>query len=221
MQNEVIRLSDLRLIYIKELDQNGHKNDNYRSEKLLKRLQNNPITEKISFTKMEQETSGILSFWLIYRSQITVANALSRAYTLGNTDKLQDVALLLRGIVCKAFKESEELPCPPTPIDLVVGFETILPPELSRFLSILMTGKDGIETSEKVKRLVLSIGQDLCRVVTDGKWKLPKHLLLCVKIRHLYRSKQLTMILNRLGHSETYKFGLELETKLAKALDDS
>ena len=39
-------------------------------------------------------------------------------------------------------------------------------------------------------------------------------------MRHLYRSKLLTTILARLGHCETYDFGLELETAIAKALDE-
>jgi len=38
-------------------------------------------------------------------------------------------------------------------------------------------------------------------------------------VRHLYRSKLLTTFLARLGHCETYDFGLELETAIAKALD--
>ena len=59
---------------------------------------------------------------------------------------------------------------------------------------------------------------DIGRAVTKGEWKLPKHILLCTTIRHLYRNKQLTTILSRLGHCETYDFGLELETALAKAL---
>ena len=56
--------------------------------------------------------------------------------------------------------------------------------------------------------------------MTKGEWKLPKHILLCTTIRHLYRSRQLTTILSRLGHCETYDFSLELETALAKALDE-
>ena len=62
--------------------------------------------------------------------------------------------------------------------------------------------------------------QDICRAVTKGEWKLSKNILLCTTVRHLYRSKQLTTILSRLGHCETYDFGLELETALAKALDE-
>ena len=56
--------------------------------------------------------------------------------------------------------------------------------------------------------------------MTNGEWKLPKHILLCSTIRHLYRSKQLTNILHRLGHSESYDFGLKVETAMADAIDD-
>lgn len=56
--------------------------------------------------------------------------------------------------------------------------------------------------------------------MTKGEWKLPKHILLSITIRHLYHSKLLTTILSRLGHCETYDFGLELETALTKALNE-
>lgn len=56
--------------------------------------------------------------------------------------------------------------------------------------------------------------------MTKGKWKLSKHILVCITIQHLYRSRQLITILSRLGHCETYDFSLELETELAKALDE-
>ena len=54
----------------------------------------------------------------------------------------------------------------------------------------------------------------------EGRVEVGKHILLCTTVRHLYRSKQLTTILSRLSHCETYDFSLELETALAKALDD-
>ena len=150
----------------------------------------------------------------------TVSNALARAYTLGSADKYQDVALLLRHNILQAFNLSKGLPWPPTADDMELSCEKLLPPDLVRFLSIVMVGKEDLEMSEKMKRLVFSIGQDLCCAVSEGKWKLPKHMLLCMTVRHLFRSKQLTTILHRLGHSESYDFGLELETALAKALDE-
>ena len=69
-------------------------------------------------------------------------------------------------------------------------------------------------------RIVQSIGQDICRAVTNGEWKLPKHILLSTTVRHLYRSRKLTTILNRLGHCESYDFTLELETAMVQAIDE-
>ncbi|KAI4827603.1 hypothetical protein KUCAC02_030988 [Chaenocephalus aceratus] len=218
-QNEVLQLSSLRLLYVEELKLNGYENTNYRSEKLLKRLQKDPIKEHIQFTRVDHDNADAISFWLVYSLKITVSKAVARAYTLGTTDKYKNVALLLRQNILQAFRESKDLKWPPTADDMELTPENLLPTELVRFLSMVMAGKEDMETNEKMKRLVFSIGQDLCRAVSEGEWKLPKHILLCVTVRHLFRSKQLTTILHRLGHSESYGFGLELETALAKVLD--
>ena len=85
----------------------------------------------------------------------------------------------------------------------------------------MLSQKKTTGVNENTERLVLSIGQDLCCAVTKAEWKLPKHILLCMTIRHLFRSKQLTMILHRLGQCESYEFGIELETALCKALDET
>ncbi|XP_033936002.1 LOW QUALITY PROTEIN: uncharacterized protein [Pseudochaenichthys georgianus] len=107
--------------------------------------------------------------------------------------------------ILQAFRESKDLQWPPTADDMELPPENLLPTDLVRFLSVVMAGKEDMETNEKMKRLVFSIGQDLCRAVSEGEWKLPK--------QNLFR------ILHRLGHSESYGFGLELETALAKVLD--
>ncbi|KAF3859040.1 hypothetical protein F7725_021439, partial [Dissostichus mawsoni] len=57
----------------------------------------------------------------------------------------------------------------------------------------MVTGTLDEEKCEKMQRLVYSITQDVCRAATNSKWKLPKHILLCATLRHLYRSKQVTM----------------------------
>ena len=84
----------------------------------------------------------------------------------------------------------------------------MLPEKLIKFLSLVLTGAPEVEEkSLRTQRLVLSIGQDLCRAVTKEEWKLPKHILICNVLRHLYRSKLMTTILHRLDHSESYDFG--------------
>ena len=209
-QNEVLQLCSLRLLYVEQIKLNGYENSNYRSEKLMKRLQKDPINEHINFTKVEHCKADAISFWLVYSSYITVSSALAQAYTLGSRDEPQNVALQLRNTILQAFSESKDLPWPPIADDMELISEDLLPPALVRFLSLVMTGKENMPNNEKVNLLVYSIGQDLCRAVSEGKWKLPKHILLCETVRHLFRRKQLTNILHRLGHCESYDFSLEL-----------
>ena len=105
---------------------------------------------------------------------------------------------------------------PPTAND--IDEKDCIPEELDRFIKYVLAGKVD-ETSVQTDRLVSSIGQDICRAVTNGEWKLPKHILLTMALRHLYRSKQLTTLLNRFGHCESHAFSIELETAIANALE--
>ncbi len=38
--------------------------------------------------------------------------------------------------------------------------------------------------------LVFSIEQNLCRAVSEAEWKIPEHVLICVSVKHLFRSAQ-------------------------------
>ena len=95
-----------------------------------------------------------------------------------------------------------------------------IPNELQKFLSVLLYGEAETD-SVKSQRLLLSIGQDICREVTNGEWKFSKHILLCMTLRHLFRSKDLLTLLNRFGHCESYSFALELETAIAMTTHES
>ena len=83
-----------------------------------------------------------------------------------------------------------------------------LPPKLLKFLTILTTGRP--VCSKRMERLVHSFGQEISRAATSGACKQPKHVLLCITLRHLFRSEKLINILNRFGHCQNYSFSLEL-----------
>lgn len=214
-KNEVVLLSLLRDVYIKELEKEGFPNVNFRAEKLLKKLKEDPqISPRLAFSKVSSDHRGCLMFWLVYRADITTADAMAWAYKLASIATIEDVGQQLRTAIQRAFKDSEEMPWPPTVHDLQ---EPQVPENLQRFLNFVLAGQgEANEKCQKTKRLVLSIGQDICRAATAGQWKLPKHILLCTTIRHLYRSRQLTTILHHLGHCENYDFGIELETALVR-----
>lgn len=47
--------------------------------------------------------------------------------------------------------------------------EKLIPPDFAWFLTMVMAGKKDMESSVKMKHLVFSIGQDMCRAVSDEK----------------------------------------------------
>ena len=84
------KVSSLRLIYINKLDECGYPNDGYRSENLMKCLQNHPnINSQIVFSKVEPGDRGCLSLYLVHSVRITVADAVACAYNLACVDKIK------------------------------------------------------------------------------------------------------------------------------------
>ncbi len=189
---EVVQLRSMCNLYMKTLENQGFPNPEYRSEKLARRLQEDKvISHEFTFSKVQHR--GCIESNLIYSSSITVDEAVGCAYKLGTADQLQEAALTLHSHIIKAFKESKELPWPPTAQELdAVKMDVLLSEHLVQFLSSVVTGTLDSEKCEKTQRLVYSIAQDVCRTATNSKWKLPKHILLCATLRHLYRSKQVS-----------------------------
>lgn len=55
-----------------------------------------------------------------------------------------------------------------------LSVENILPAGLFRFLSLLIAGEEESKTREKVKRLISSIGQDICGAVSERNMEITK-----------------------------------------------
>ena len=122
-------------------------------------------------------------------------------------------------MIKNALENAEKLLWPPTASCQTT--ENAAPNNLQCFLRILISGIAERSESERIELLVSFIGQDLYRAATKGQWKLPKHILVCMTLRHLFRSAKLSILMNKLGHSESYSFSLELETALAVALEEA
>ena len=117
------------------------------------------------------------------------------------------------------FEKAEKLPWPTTASCLTT--ENSAPDDLQRFLLILISGKTERSESERIELLVSSFGQDLYRAATKSQWKPPKHILVCMTLRYLFRSAKLSILINKLGYSESYSFSLKLETALAEAFEEA
>ena len=100
------------------LKHNNYRNDEFRADKLLERLQSNPVSEDLVFTKVDPGRHGAMTFWLLCSKKVSLTNALSGAYYLGNTDKCSDAAQILRSGILNAYKNNKELPWPPTADDM-------------------------------------------------------------------------------------------------------
>ncbi|GFR70311.1 hypothetical protein ElyMa_002069900 [Elysia marginata] len=66
------------------------------------------------------------------------------------------------------------------------------------------------------------MAEDICYNVTFGQWKMPKHLLLGMTVRHLTGSFQVILIniLNRFGHCASHSALLELETTKCDSVNE-
>ena len=211
-RKKILKLSDLLTLYTDYLEKTSFPNPNFRSYKLKKKIENSDAYQgRLAFCHM-----GEFQSYILYNSCIDLDSAVRESYRLGTTDTLALVGTNMHQLILQAHRNAGEMKWPPTAQELCDSPNQV-PSQVESFLCHVMTGK-AVTSSSMVQRLIQSIGQDLCRATTNGSWKLPKHMLLCMILRHLFRSKKLITLLNRLGHCESYSFSLELDTALAEAV---
>ena len=109
------------------------------------------------------------------------------------------------------------MPWPPS-ADFLVSDNVWQPSCLEQFLECLLSVKS--DRTENRQRLVTSFAQDICKAVMNGKWMLPKHLLLGMTLQHFTRSAEVITLVNRFGHCASYSRVIELETAMCKAIDE-
>ena len=68
------------------------------------------------------------------------------------------------------------------------------------------------ETSDDVRRKLLSFAQDIVYISTKGRKTMPKHVALGLTMRHMTGSSSLIGIFNGLGHSVSHSGVLEHDT---------
>ena len=112
------------------------------------------------------------------------------------------------------IKELKEgIPWPLQPNDLQP--ENFKMPKMpGEFLTTLITGKDcNDQMSSRQARLKHSVAQDIVYIVSNGKVKTPKILLLPSIIKQLTTNTEIINIVQRLGHSVSYSILNEMHTE--------
>ncbi|KAK5856857.1 hypothetical protein PBY51_008423 [Eleginops maclovinus] len=141
-QKKSVQLASLRPAYTQELERNGFPNPENRSEKLKSKLEKH---QGIAFAKFTADDKGCITYNLVYNGSLSVSDAVAHAYKLGSKDKYEDMALLLRGTIQNTFRASKTLSWPPTADDLVTSLDNLLPSDLMKFLTLIISGDAGME----------------------------------------------------------------------------
>ena len=221
VENQIIQNSNVeRMTMLKEkylsFIQSKHPhvyNPHYKTCKLKEKLQKK-FGNKIKFWQPNYRSE------LVYSSYVLTGCAVESAFENASSDerRLQEAALLLRRLIFDTFKDSPQMPWPPSSSYLLTQ-QDALPPMLIHFMTCLLSKQTSkINKSVRSERLVLSMSQDICYNITQGRWKMPKHLLLGMTVRHLSGSSQMINILNRFGHCASHSTLLELETAMCDSV---
>ena len=107
------------------------------------------------------------------------------------------------------IKRMNSKPWPPELEELNSNYVQ-LPESLVLFLTVLL----GLGNSDKLNRILQSIGQDAIYAVSGGRVIPAKHILLPWAVKSLTGNVQLIKILNRLGHGMSYDKLEEMDTAL-------
>ena len=112
------------------------------------------------------------------------------------------------------------MPWTPQPNDFQP--ENFKMPKMSgEFLTTLITARDSDDQmSSRQARLRHSIAQDIACIVSNGKVKTPKSLLLPSIIKQLTNNTEIINIVHRLGHSISYSVLNEMHTENAYIVHD-
>lgn len=204
----ILKLGYFHEIYVLFLENTPFANPRYRAQKLKSKLMKSDYASKISFLNIPGK------YDVVYSKMMTIEQAILLSHDLASSLNVTHFANEIKQDIQTDFYKRPNMIWPPT-VDVLQDDLNKMPTKLNQFLNELFSSCRTKET------YTFSIGQDICRAVTNGKWKLPKHILLCSTIRHFFRSKELITLLNKLGHWENYYFGLELETAIAETVAES
>jgi hypothetical protein len=209
----VMRMTMLREKYLQFMMDNSPEfyNPSYKTDKLK--------------NKLLRQFQGQIQFWqpnyrseLVYSSNILKGQAVETAFELAASDErvVEDCAMMLRRNILD-FKEGQSFSEWPPRASNLLSMSKNMPCLLEHFLTVLLCGKNDSTVSNKTQRLVNSFGQDLCHAVTNGRLKLPKHLLLGMTLRHMTGSAEILTLMNHFGHCQSYSQILELETAMCNS----
>ena len=154
----------------------------------------------------------------VYPAEIDVENLVKQL--LEAREKCSYTAKTAQVIHNEINELKDGMPWTPQPNDFQP--ENFKMPKMSgEFLTTLITARDSDDQmSSRQARLRHSIAQDIACIVSNGKVKTPKSLLLPSIIKQLTNNTEIINIVHRLGHSISYSVLNEMHTENAYIVHD-
>ena len=235
---DVIKMSELRDIYVNQLQASGVTDPSFKTQRLKQRLQRH-FGDMLSFWQPTLKCeSEIVYSENVKKGQIVEAgiNCLDKASSADARDSQKtsnneehDIVTLYHSakvLRCSLHELTAKLPQVPSAKDLHESSIQV-PDSLFNFLAWLLcdsTDVDGdipdvvgrINVRNDMKRRILSIGQDLVYASPNGRVKTPKHVSIAMTVKNLTRSSQVITLLNRFGHCISYNDVISLENKMVQ-----
>ena len=148
-------------------------------------------------------------------------NLASYVSSVEDTRTVYNAALIIK----RAINQGSGLLCPwpPTSDDLTVtAAKSVIPIELYNVMAWITGGSDEptmenyVTLTEEADLKVLSLCQDVVYLASKGRKPTPKSLCLGMAMRHLTGSSQVVSMLNKLGHTASWKTVVSHDTSLAQ-----
>jgi hypothetical protein len=176
-------------------------------------------------SKLTAKYSSQLQFWLpqssckselVFSSKLDVGEAVEAAFEASTSESriLQHAASILRRDVKEGFSKTSNMPWPPS-AEFLQSKCNFVPQSVTDFLAQVISGKSLCQSSDKAQLLAKSFSEDLCSAVTQGRWTMPKHVLLGMSLSHLTGSAIAITMLNRYEYCQSYSKLLKLYTAQA------
>ena len=216
--------------YRELLENKGVKAESYSKQRLKLRLQKH-FGDTIVFHQHSDKSKPEA----IYSSHLSVQDVLNAAAQNSNpkpeddrdngmnAQKIADVARWLR----REIRKCDGISLRPLSVNDVSleSAKRVIPSGLYWLIRLLITSDEsGLEVfdlpqstcaKKEDERRVISIAQDIIHCSSHARVKVPKHIGLAMAIRHLTGSKQLVILLNRMGHCSSYDELQAVDTSIA------
>lgn len=163
--------------------------------------------DELSFV---QKRKGTAEF--VYGTDTSAVNLEQDVLFMSDTQRIKAIATMIKTEINESGKNKLFSSWPP-PEEEIKFERVVIPPMLSTFLCTLLTTD---KPSDRVTRLINSIGQDIIYNSSSGRIKTIKHVQLGIFTKRKTGSKLLLNCLNRLGHSISYDEVNNVETSFAE-----